>query len=83
MDPVLYVDILSTETIPKISLINPHPPHPPPTHALHLHHQPVPFLTKQTPAGPLPISSVLAVEGIQVGIQEVAQVVVAVEMGDR
>jgi hypothetical protein len=79
MDPVLYVDILSMEII-KTRLISPRPRH-------HLHpttttipgHQLVPVPTNRPKHGHFRISSVLAGEGIHVGIQE--QVVVVV-LGD-
>ena len=73
MDLVLYVDILSMEII-KTRLINPHP-----RHHLHPTTTTIPVPTNPPKRGHFRISSVLAGEGILVGIQE--QVVVVV-LGD-
>jgi hypothetical protein len=78
MDLVLYVDILSMEII-KTRLIRPrHHLHP--TTTTIPGHQLVPVPTNPPKHGHFRISSVLAGEGIQVGIQE--QVVVVVVLGD-
>jgi hypothetical protein len=71
MDPVLCVDILSMEKT-KITQINPPPPrHPHPTTTTILgRHQLILILTNQPTHGRFRISSVSAVEGIHVGIQE-------------